>query len=133
MRTVEEVKKYQKNYYQRNKEYLNARSRKWRTENKEKAKENGRNRRKRIRMEVMSYYGGSPPKCVCCGEQHIEFLTIDHVNGNKLKNFGEGSNLYYWLRKNDFPEGFQVLCFNCNCAKGIYGVCPHEKEKVNEN
>jgi hypothetical protein len=22
-----------------------------------------------------------------------------------------------------------VLCFNCNCAKGFYGSCPHDAER----
>ena len=36
----------------------------------------------RLRLEVLAYY--SPrgvPECTCCGEQTIQFLAIDHVNG----------------------------------------------------
>lgn len=32
-----------------------------------------------------------------------------------------------WQRKNNYPKGFQVLCHNCNLAKGFYGKCPHQK------
>ena len=34
--------------------------------------------------------------------------------------------IYIWLKNNNFPEGFQVLCFNCNCGKARNkGICPH--------
>jgi hypothetical protein len=41
-----------------------------------------------------------------------------------------GVRFYSWLRRNNYPEGYQVLCFNCNIAKGLYGVCPHQAAKV---
>ena len=88
------------------------------------------NRKRRI--TVLKFYSGNPPFCKCCGEKIIEFLSIDHIKGggNKhrremgLKN-GHGGNIYSWLIRNNFPEGFQVLCHNCNMAKGFYGNCPH--------
>jgi len=40
------------------------------------------------------------------------------------------SNFYRWLKQNNFPEGFRVLCINCNFSLGIYGYCPHEKQKT---
>lgn len=30
-----------------------------------------------------------------------------------------------YYEKNKYPEGFQILCMNCNWGKGIYGECPH--------
>lgn len=35
-------------------------------------------------------------------------------------------NIPWWLRRNNYPNGFQVLCHNCNMAKGFYGKCPHQ-------
>lgn len=76
---------------------------------------------------VMNKYGGM---CVCCNENRIVFLSIDHINndGNihrrELKIKG-GTGMYRWLIKNNFPEGFQILCMNCNHAKR-FGVCPHK-------
>jgi hypothetical protein len=32
------------------------------------------------------------------------------------------------LIKNNFPDGFQVLCHNCNMSIGLYGYCPHQTE-----
>lgn len=77
------------------------------------------------RLEVLTHYGGNPPKCVCCGEPIIEFLTVDHINGGgekhrkqiRSKN-GKKTNFYRWLIDNNFPEGYQVMCSNCNMAKG---------------
>lgn len=82
----------------------------------------------KLRVKSLEFYGG---KCVCCGEDKIEFLGIDHISGGgnthrkELKK--QGLNIYEFLRKNKYPKGFQVLCHNCNLAKGFYGKCPHIK------
>lgn len=79
------------------------------------------------RKLVLNYYGGNPASCACCSERNYEFLAIDHINGGGNKHLKEvGQNLAYWLISNNFPEGFQVLCHNCNMAKGLYGYCPHK-------
>jgi hypothetical protein len=83
----------------------------------------------RLKFEVLSYYGGNPPKCECCGEDFIEFLSIDHIDGGgsvHRKKIGGNSRLYNWLKKNNFPEGFRVFCLNCNLSRGFWGYCPHE-------
>jgi hypothetical protein len=96
-----------------------------------------RNRQKRLdaaRQRFMALkdaayraYGGY--RCACCGEPHQAFLGIDHVNndgGKHRRSIGRGSNIYVWLRDNKYPEGFQVLCHNCNHGKHLNGgVCPH--------
>lgn len=88
-----------------------------------------KDRQQRIRSEVIAAYGS---RCVCCGEQDPKFLTIDHVNNDgashrKKNRISPGAGLYSWLRKRGFPKkGFQLLCWNCNCGKGIYGLCPHK-------
>lgn len=84
--------------------------------------------------EVIAHYGG---KCACCGETERLFLSIDHINNDgaehrrsinpKAVSNGKGVGVYHWLRKNGYPEGFQVLCMNCNCGKARNGgVCPHQ-------
>lgn len=80
-----------------------------------------------LKRETISYYGG---KCACCGESNIQFLTIDHINGGGTKHNkeigGGGTRLYRWLRDNKYPDGFQVLCFNCNSGRAINNqICPH--------
>lgn len=74
--------------------------------------------------ECISHYG---VKCYCCSESNLIFLTIDHINGGGNKHRKEiGTRLYRWLIKNNFPNGFQVSCMNCNWGKYLNkGVCPH--------
>lgn len=83
--------------------------------------------RARMRMEVLEHYGGVPPKCDCCGETTIQFLTLDHMNGdgNKLRKKYYSRYAYNYVRKNNYPKGFRVLCMNCNFSIGHYGFCPH--------
>jgi hypothetical protein len=84
-----------------------------------------------IKMKIIEEYGG---KCACCNENTPEFLTIDHINNNgakerELTKQGSGGKIYRWLIKNGYPkDNYQLLCYNCNCAKGFCGVCPHKKE-----
>lgn len=81
-----------------------------------------------IKLEVLRHYGGNPPKCACCNEMEVYFLSINHINGGGTKHREiVGSHLYEWLIKNNFPSGFEVLCYNCNLAKGFFGICPHQK------
>lgn len=124
-------------WYQKNKEKALKRGKDWYWNNKEEANEKRRERRREVKILVMEHYGGFPPKCACCGEELIEFLCIDHVNGGgeehrrKVK-VRSGIHFYYWLLRNKFPPGFRVLCHNCNMALGAYGYCPHEKEQKSE-
>jgi hypothetical protein len=70
---------------------------------------------------VLSRYG-QEGKCVCvkCGFTNISALSIDHINGNGTehrKEVGRGEAFYSWLIKNNFPEGYQTLCMNCQFVK----------------
>lgn len=79
---------------------------------------------------VFQHYGRV---CSCCGEAEPLFLSVDHVDNNGAthrKAIGGGSATYKWLIDNGFPDGFQVLCRNCNWGKHINGgVCPHKESK----
>jgi len=128
---------YWKEYYLKNKDKILAKNRKWGKENKEivigygdKNRKRQKEKRDERRFEVLSIYGGNPPKCKCCGETEIKFLGIDHINGGGLKHRKEiRGSIYVWLEKNNYPNGYQVLCHNCNLAKGFYDKCPHEDKK----
>ena len=77
-----------------------------------------------VREAVLDHYGR---ECACCGETENVFLTLDHIDGGGAEHrraIGAG-NLYRWLVRFNFPEGFQILCFNCNSAKHLLGECPH--------
>lgn len=77
--------------------------------------------RQKIRSETIRHYGGI---CECCGEDRLEFLTLDHVNGggnaHRRALKASGTNLYRKLKNLGWPAGFRVLCWNCNCAIGLY-------------
>jgi hypothetical protein len=52
----------------------------------------------------------------------IRALSIDHIHGggNKHKKVaGSGSLLYRWLKRNNYPPGYQVLCMNCQFIKSV--------------
>lgn len=61
----------------------------------------------------------------------MKFLSIDHINGGGSKHTKSlnrrGVTFYLWLIKQGFPDGYQTLCYNCNFAKGHFGVCPHQE------
>jgi hypothetical protein len=79
------------------------------------------------RLKVLRHYSGGHLHCECCRESHQEFLTIDHVNGDGAEHRRQvkSSDICPWIIRNGFPEGFRVLCMNCNYALGLYGYCPH--------
>ena len=91
----------------------------------------------RRKLRVLNAYGG--PCCTCCGETCLTMLAIDHVNNNGAEhrneiNGGLGRNksveMYCWLEENNFPEGFQVLCYNCNISKHRNGgKCGHQLDE----
>lgn len=80
------------------------------------------------RVEVLRHYcGGKTPSCACCDERKIEFLGLDHINGggNKHRKMLNLRSLHFHLKSRGYPEGFRVLCHNCNFSMGHYGYCPH--------
>ena len=93
--------------------------------------------KQKVKIDVINAYGNH--KCQCCGEEHIEFLTIDHIYEDagdhltKLNVNNSGSGFYAALKKAGYPDKdrLRVLCFNCNCARSICGngTCPHEEER----
>lgn len=85
-----------------------------------------------LRKAALEAYGGS---CACCGESEPDFLTVDHVGGwgaAHRKELGAGAgNILQWLKKAGYPQDgtIQLLCWNCNCAIGVRGSCPHRREE----
>lgn len=79
--------------------------------------------RAKLKQLVMDHYSNGPAKCAICNISDIRILTIDHLAGSgKRHRVGigaekSGSKFYKWLRDNNFPPGFRVLCFNHNCSK----------------
>jgi 5-methylcytosine-specific restriction endonuclease McrA len=83
---------------------------------------------KTAKLEGIAAYGG---KCACCGESRIEFLTLDHIHG-RASEPRRITGLKAWarLKARGWPkDNYQLLCFNCNWAKGAYGHCPHQDRR----
>jgi len=124
------VKQYQNKSWQKNKIKYNTNRKNLYQQNPEKFRQQTINHKRKLKNIVMIHYSKGVPQCNCCGELIMEFLTIDHILGRKNFNHDSkvgGTALYRWLIKNNFPDGFQVLCFNCNITKYQYGICPHQK------
>lgn len=80
-----------------------------------------------IREKIFAHYGN---RCVCCGEQRMYFLCLDHIAGGgnqhrRILGITSGFQFFRWIIKQNFPKGFRILCANCNMAIGNYGECPH--------
>ncbi len=127
-----------KEYYGKHREERLAYHRRYRSLNRERVLSSMRasyrkNRRERIeskrkewdllKSEVLGHYSNASPKCKRCDVSDIRALTIDHIGGDgrkHLMNIGikkGGYKLYGWLKKNNYPKGFQVLCMNCQFIK----------------
>lgn len=81
-----------------------------------------------VKSAAIAAYGG---ECACCGEAGYEFLTIDHPKGDgqeHRKAVGNGTAVYWDLKKRGYPAEYRLLCMNCNHSRGMYGYCPHNPE-----
>jgi hypothetical protein len=136
-----------KKHYESHKEEINAKRREynnnpkihnvilqrqavWRSNNRKRANELSGISKKRYELRckelVFNHYG---KVCACCGEKNIKFLTVDHIEGGGRKHRGDiKSKIQIWLVKNNFPDNFQILCYNCNCGRNSnHGICPHKE------
>jgi len=106
--------------------------------NPEKIKENRRKTQWKIKLQTLAQYSDNVTdiKCNCCGEKEIKFLTIDHINNDgashrkSIKCHTGAGSFYYWLKRNGWPSGYQVLCMNCNLGKSLYKICPHQSHTI---
>ena len=83
---------------------------------------------KKLKLKVFAAYGN---KCACCGESEPLFLEIDHINndGAQHRKTIPHHSFYQWLKRNNFPSDFQILCCNCNRGKFLNGgICPHKNK-----
>lgn len=122
-----ERKQKKREYRESRKEHYQQYTKDYYYSHKEEIKQRRFNQMRKDRNNCLSHYGG---KCECCGETQYEFLVIDHTEGGGNKHRKEINliNIVSWLKTNGYPEGFRVLCHNCNMALGIYGYCPHKKQ-----
>jgi hypothetical protein len=95
-----------------------------------------RRAQERWKAGVLEHYSGETPRCACCANQYRPHLTIDHAEQNgaahrrALKAAGDNRHFYRWLKENGFPDGFRVLCYNCNFAAYRLGHCACQSSGV---
>lgn len=75
-----------------------------------------------VKIKVLDAYGGC---CAVCGIINPQYLSIDHINDNGAEHrrkigVSTGSHFYLWLKKHNYPPGYQILCHNHNGAKQYY-------------
>ena len=107
-KNVEDKKRYDEAYRKRNRQML-----------RDKAKI----RRRVAKQKVLDHYGAV---CKHCGFDNILALQIDHIHNDGAeerkalgnKNFS-GWRFYEHLIQNNYPEGYQTLCANCNMIKEL--------------
>jgi hypothetical protein len=79
----------------------------------------------RNKLSVLNWYSKGTMVCNHCGEGQLEFMALDHIYGAGAKHkreVGTGGIYWAWFVKNNFPDGYQVLCHSCNWLKYIDGL-----------
>jgi hypothetical protein len=121
------------NYY-KNRDHVHTQKKIWYKANQGRKTKFEREKYARLKFEVLLHYTqvfdptATSPHCNDPFHKHlpndplakdIRALSIDHINGggNKhLKEIGQGK-LYSWLKKHNYPPGYQVLCMSCQFIK----------------
>ena len=113
----EKVKEINARYNEKNKLRIRMRNRLWHTRNK-LAKSAKHERDKEAVINVLTNGEGT---CRWCGQGDLDVLCLDHINddGAAHRRTIRTTNSYQWIIKHGYPEGFQVLCFNCNMKKDM--------------
>jgi hypothetical protein len=107
---------YRKNHQDEIKAYKKRYNKKHKEENRILQRKYGRLLNFQTKFDAILYYSNGTMRCALCDENDIDVLCIDHTdnNGNEHRREINGYRIYNWLRKNKYPKGFRVLCFNCN-------------------
>lgn len=76
-----------------------------------------------LKKEVLTHYGEGALSCVTCGESRVDCLSIDHINGGGASHRKElnayGYRFYKRLKRDNYPDGYQTLCMNCQFIKAV--------------
>lgn len=133
----DKIRQQSRDYHQSNKEHRNSQRISWRLANNERHKSTTRRcrqddlqayqARSRVaslvaRLEAICHYSNGLMCCNICQESRLTTLTIDHINGGgnqhrKSLKLPGGGIFSQWLRRNQYPIGYRVLCSNCNWSE----------------
>lgn len=129
-RNIERRRKGSSLYYHDNREAILEKAKLYRNKNSERINAKTRKWRADLKCEMVEAYGG---QCSCCGEKEIAFLTLEHTNGDGAAHrraLKHPNKVYTDLKRRGWPkDGYDVLCFNCNCATAGGKVCPHKLQQ----
>ena len=108
-------------YRLKNKEKYAAYKRKYYLKNKEECDKRAKDNMVKLKHEVFLHYSPNGIKCERCSYNGMRALSIDHINGGgnthrrSLVGNARGGGIWFyrWLKKNNYPLGFRVLCMNC--------------------
>lgn len=101
-------------------ECKNNRAKIYRQNNRSRLKIKSKKFHQKYKFIVIAYYSFGEMCCRKCRNSDLRVLQLDHINGDGYKDRkSKGSDLYRILIKQDFPEGYQVLCPTCNIIKKI--------------
>lgn len=129
---INHIKKQKHNYYLQNTEEIIERTSQYSKDNRNKCNAWYKISKENLKNKVFSHYcENAIIKCRHCGKDNIDILTLDHINNNGNehrkqlfnKHIG-GYNFYQWVKKNNFPPDYQVLCHNCNFIKFVNNAQP---------
>jgi hypothetical protein len=149
VRKKEHVLKYQREYYHRVKNRpgyrakRNAQRKRWYQKNREKMLAAQKRYypvrllkiqqlRVELKEKIVHHYGN---RCNCCDLKDTRFLTVDHVDNGKHNPLSRKERkedtlvMYKRIIAKGYPKEYQILCMNCNWAKGMYGKCFHQWDK----
>jgi hypothetical protein len=83
---------------------------------------------RQVKMEFLIAYGKA---CVCCGEDKIDLLTIEHIKdkGHELIYGRTTPSLMHRLKRLGWPVGYETRCYNCNLSTRFGKPCVHNVEE----
>ena len=114
-------RKYRRQYYNTHRNHILQYLKNYRFAHYEHYLEKEHISRVKLKKEVLTYYGNGYCKCITCGETRLSCLSLDHINGggtqHRLHTGCTGYGMYMWLKKQNFPSGYQTLCMNCQFIK----------------
>lgn len=124
-RNRDKTRAWDRNFKDENAERLKKERHEKYLENKQKHAEAGKKRQHGYKKFIIETLGG---KCVCCSENEIVFLTLEHINKDGGAHRRTKRNIYCEVIREGVPKNrYTVLCMNCNWAERNGKTCPHKK------